>query len=193
MPLDWDSFLDDFQLHWPTDEAGATVEMIRRGERGAGELRNGNSRWRRRSEALCRAKSVFHFDVPGSVAKSTHAGIPWLRQIRRANRGIFFWPFDGWSIPSGRPVIVEAYPALWSRMYPQEDRTDHQHDAYTIAAHFRNLDEGGSLHAFFSPALSSEERLCAGVEGWIFGVGGSSGGNGGTIIGSRNNLLKTML
>jgi hypothetical protein len=25
-----------------------------------------------------RAKSVFHLDVPGSVAKSTPAGIPWL-------------------------------------------------------------------------------------------------------------------
>ncbi len=24
----------------------------------------------------------FHFDVPGSVAKSTHAGLPWLRYIR---------------------------------------------------------------------------------------------------------------
>ena len=28
------------------------------------------------------AKSVFHFDVPGSVAKSTHAGLSWLRYIR---------------------------------------------------------------------------------------------------------------
>jgi hypothetical protein len=27
------------------------------------------------------AKSVFHFDVPGSVAKSTHAGLPWLRYL----------------------------------------------------------------------------------------------------------------
>jgi hypothetical protein len=29
------------------------------------------------------AKSVFHFDVQGSVAKSTRAGIPWLRFIRQ--------------------------------------------------------------------------------------------------------------
>ena len=28
------------------------------------------------------AKSVFHFDVRGSVAKSTHAGIPWLKRLR---------------------------------------------------------------------------------------------------------------
>lgn len=34
------------------------------------------------------AKSVFHFDVQGSVAKSTHAGIPWLRYIRQQARGV---------------------------------------------------------------------------------------------------------
>ena len=28
------------------------------------------------TEVRAGAKSVFHFDVPGSVAKSTHAGIP---------------------------------------------------------------------------------------------------------------------
>jgi hypothetical protein len=42
------------------------------------------------------AKSVFHFDVQGSVAKSTHAGIPWLRYIRQhAKAPVHFWPFDG--------------------------------------------------------------------------------------------------
>ena len=30
-----------------------------------------------------RAKSVFHFDVQVSVAKSTHAGLPWLRYLRQ--------------------------------------------------------------------------------------------------------------
>ena len=39
-------------------------------------------RWRRVTELRARtAKSVFQFDVQGSVAKSTHAGIPWLRYI----------------------------------------------------------------------------------------------------------------
>jgi hypothetical protein len=37
----------------------------------------GNARWRRLTEERAGgAKSVFHFDVQGSVAKSTHAGIP---------------------------------------------------------------------------------------------------------------------
>ena len=34
---------------------------------------------RQEAERAVSAKSVFHFDVQGSVAKSTHAGIPWLR------------------------------------------------------------------------------------------------------------------
>src|SRR5258708_16986877 len=28
-------------------------------------------------------QSVFHFDVQGSVAKSTHSGLPWLRYFRQ--------------------------------------------------------------------------------------------------------------
>ena len=31
---------------------------------------------------LQEAKSVFHFDVQGSVAKSTHAGLPWIKALR---------------------------------------------------------------------------------------------------------------
>ena len=51
---------------------------------GNGAARSGNTRWRRLTEDTGRgAKSVFHFDVPGSVAKSTHAGLPWLRYIRQ--------------------------------------------------------------------------------------------------------------
>jgi hypothetical protein len=46
------------------------------------QARSGNSRWRRLTELRARsAKSVFHFDVQGSIAKSAHTGIPWLRYI----------------------------------------------------------------------------------------------------------------
>ena len=84
---------------------------------GNGAARLGNSRWRRLTEERAGgAKSVFHFDVQGSVAKSTHAGIPWLRFIRqRLGDRVHFWPFDGWDIPGGRSAVVEVYPALWSR------------------------------------------------------------------------------
>jgi len=83
LPLGWPSFLDDFQRHWPTDE-DIYVDFVRDGSCGNGAARLGNSRWKRVTELRAgAAKSVFHFDVQGSVAKSTHAGIPWLRYIRR--------------------------------------------------------------------------------------------------------------
>lgn len=79
LPLDWPSFLDDFQRHWPTDE-NIYVDFVRDGSTGNGAARSGNARWRRLTELRARtAKSVFQFDMQGSVAKSTHAGIPWLR------------------------------------------------------------------------------------------------------------------
>src|SRR5664279_5269176 len=81
------------------------------------------------------AKSVFHFDVRGSVAKSTHAGIPWLCFIRkRLGSRVHFWPFDGWDIPVGSSAIAEVYPALWSRSFASNGRTGDQHDAFSIAA-----------------------------------------------------------
>lgn len=64
------------------------------------------------------AKSVFHFDVPGSVAKSTHAGIPGLLFLLKSEGDrVHFWPFDGWKVPPGKSAVVEVYPALWSRFF----------------------------------------------------------------------------
>ena len=78
------SFLDDFQRHWPTDEDHTYVDFVREGMVGNGAERTGDRRWRRLTEMRARAtKSVSFFDVHGSVAKSTHAGIAWLRYIRR--------------------------------------------------------------------------------------------------------------
>ena len=114
LPPDWASFLDDFRRHWPTDEDDIYVDFVRDGSAGNGAARMGNSRWRRLTEQRAGgAKSVFHFDVQGSVAKSTHAGIPWLRFIRRRlGARVHFWPFDGWDIPAGRSAIAEVYPAF---------------------------------------------------------------------------------
>lgn len=109
----WPSFLNDFQKHWPTDEDNTYVDFVREGECGNGAARCGDSRWRRITEVRAGAKSVFHFDVPGSVAKSTHAGIPWLRFLRaRAGDRVHFWPFDGWRVPPmaprGIPLVLEG-------------------------------------------------------------------------------------
>ncbi len=171
LPHDWPGFLDDFQHHWPTDEDHTYVDFIREGEVGHGAARMGNSRWRRMTEERSRAKSVFHFDVQGSVAKSTHAGLPWLRYLRQQlGERVHFWPFDGWTPPPGRSVIAEVYPALWSRTFPTEDRNGHQHDAYSVARWMRETDAAGQMPAYFTPRLSPADQVLAGVEGWILGL-----------------------
>lgn len=168
---DWPAFLDDFQKHWPTDEKNTYVDFIRDGFRGDGESRSGSARWRRICEERAGAKSVFHFDVPGSVAKSTHAGLPWLRYLRRKLGGrVHFWPFDGWELPSGKSALAEIYPSLWRRDYSREDRTTDQHDAYVTAAWLRQVDLDGSLRKLLQPELLPGECAMAQLEGWILGV-----------------------
>lgn len=171
LPPDWPAFLDDFQRHWPTDENHLSVDFIREGVWGNGAARTGSSRWRRMTEERSRAKSVFHFDVPGSVAKSTHAGLPWLRYLRQQlGDKIHFWPFDGWLPQPGRSVIAEVYPALWSRSFSCEDRNPHQHDAYSAARWMQESDAADTLATFFYPQLRSAERTLAQLEGWILGI-----------------------
>jgi hypothetical protein len=171
LPLNWPAFLDDFHRHWPTDGDHTYVDFVREGTCGDGTARSGNTRWRRLTEERAGAKSVFHFDVPGSVAKSTHAGLPWLRYLRQQVGGqVHFWPFDGWGIPAGRSVIAEVYPALWSRSFAREVRSPDQHDAYSVAEWMRRAGLDGTLSGYFDPLMSSAERKVAQVEGWILGI-----------------------
>ena len=168
---EWPAFLDDFQKHWPTDAENMYVDFIRDGSWGNGAARSGSARWRRITEERTRAKSVFHFDVPGSVAKSTHAGLPWLRYLRmRLEERVHFWPFDGWEIPAGKSVIAEVYPSLWSKPIPREGRTPDQHDAYVAAAWMQQTDQEGNLVKYFQPEMLPGEYHVAQVEGWILGV-----------------------
>jgi hypothetical protein len=176
LPPDWPAFLEDFQNHWPTDDPQMYVDFIRNGMYGRGEERTGASRWRRLTEECARAKSVFHFDVQGSVAKSTHAGLPWLLYLRRQlGAAVHFWPFDGWTPPPGISVIAEVYPALWSRSYPPEDRNGHQHDAYSVARWMRERDASGELSARLEPAMNPAVQGVAELEGWILGVAWEAG------------------
>jgi hypothetical protein len=63
LKLDWPTFLDAFQRHWPTDE-DIYVDFVRDGTVGNGAARMGNPRWRRLTEERAgSAKSVYHFDV----------------------------------------------------------------------------------------------------------------------------------
>jgi hypothetical protein len=105
------------------------------------------------------------------VAKSTHAGIPWLRFIReRLGSRVHFWPFDGWEIPAQRSTIAEVCPALWSRSFAREGRTGDQHNAYCIAGWLSRADRDGNLAAFLKPNQTPSERTQAQLEGWILGL-----------------------
>lgn len=171
LPRDWPAFLKDFQRHWPTDGDHVYVDFVRHGECGNWAARSGHPRWRRLTEARVGAKSVFHFDVPGSVAKSTHAGLPWLRFLReRAAGRAHFWPFDGWAVPPGRSVVAEVYPSLWKGRLAPRELTNDQRDAYVVAAWMRHADLDGSLNEYLLPSLTADECGTAEIEGWILGV-----------------------
>ncbi len=167
LPHDWSIFLDDFHRHWPTDGDHTYVEFLRKGNQ-----RTGVASWLRLTEKwTVTAKSVFQFDMQGQVAKSTHAGLSWLRYLRTQCQGrIHFWPFDGWDIPRGRSVIAEVYPSLWMKRFPVDGRNPDQHAAYSAAAWIRRSDRDGWLQRCFHPPLNPEEHTKAGIEGWILGV-----------------------
>jgi hypothetical protein len=116
-------------------------------------------------------KSVFRFEGHGCVAKSTHAGLPWVRKIRReVGDRVHFWPFDGWDIPDDRSVITEVYPSNFRNPYPRDDRTNQRHDAYTVARWLFETDRKGLLDGYAHPPQTDEERRVADLEGWILGV-----------------------
>jgi hypothetical protein len=166
LPYQWDYFLDDFVAHWPADQE--PVESIRQ----RGSQRNGEARWRRLTEVRAGgAKSVFHFDVPGSVAKSTHAGLPWIRTLRRQfGPALHCWPFDGWSISPGRSVICEVYPSRMRSGPPPPGWTADQHDAWSVTSWMRHHALAGTLSSFFTPSLTAAEHPQATIEGWILGI-----------------------
>lgn len=172
LPLNWDLFLLDFEHHWPTHQPDIRVEDLRRGIVGHAARRQGNSRWLRLCDiAAGAAKSVFLFDVNGSVAKSTHAGLPWLLYLRgRLGSRAHFWPFDGWTPRFGASCICEIYPSLWRHAYPRRNRTPDQHDAYAACRRLREAGLSGELPLWLAPPRDPKTERLARIEGWILGV-----------------------
>ncbi len=169
----WDTFLDDFCAHWPTDQDHVYLDFIRSGEMGNVAARTGDPSWLRLTEKRAPpAKSVFRFGVPGQVAPSTHAGLPWLRRIRKVlGNKVHFWPFDGWTPPAGVHAVAEVYPRLWrSSRYPMTGRNQDQRDAYAVCRRLQEKDLSGDIDSFFNPALNPHEKTTAEIEGWILGV-----------------------
>ena len=166
---DWDQFLDDFQEHWPTDQDDSAVELFRHGNKRTGaptELRL-TERW------TTSAQSVFKLDGAGTVGKSTHGGIPWLRFLRRRSHRrnrVHFWPFDGFDIPPDRSVVAEVFPSIFRRRYPRRYASADEHDAMCVAWWLSDMDAQRHLGAYFNPPLTDDARETAKLEGWILGI-----------------------
>ena len=163
----WKEFLDDFCAHWPAHEKGQTVNALRKANQRPGD----KGEFRLTEKWTSSAKSVFHFDIPGQVATSSHAGIPYLRFLMNSlgNR-VHFWPFDGLGLKGKKSVIVEVYPAILRNRYEREGRNEHEYDAYSIARWLSERDSHGLLDKYFTPQLTAKERQTAQLEGWILGI-----------------------
>jgi hypothetical protein len=174
----WSQFLDDFVRHWPTDRDHMYIDFIRDGAihdwpdwPGPG-LRDGKaSEFRLCERWTSSAKSVFHFDVQGAVAKSTHAGIPWLKRIRETvGDRVHIWPFDGWQPPASKSVIAEVYPSIFRNRFERDGRTPDEQDAYAVCRWLSESASRGALARYLDPPLTLPERRIADREGWILGV-----------------------
>lgn len=167
----WPQFLDDFVAHWPTHKPHNYVDFIRFRAEGPPDRIGDSAEFRLTEKWTSSAKSVFLFDVQGSVAKSTHTGLPWLLHIRKeVGDLVHFWPFDGWQVPDDTSVIAEVYPSIFRNRFPREARTADQQDAYAIARWLTEMDQQGFLGRYFDPPLSDDERQITNLEGWILGI-----------------------
>ncbi|WP_144844699.1 hypothetical protein [Paenibacillus cremeus] len=170
---DWEAFLGHFQALWNTKEQ--SVKVCR--EKAPSYP---NSTELRLTEAYTSsAKSAWNFEqLTGAVSYSTHAGIPWIYELRAASRDrLHVWPYDGWSPQAGKSVLAEVYPAiLYQRFkrlgdFPQDWPRDAQ-DAFVIAAWLRERDLNGTLVRYFQvdTLTEQEKQMALQYEGWILGV-----------------------
>ncbi|MEM7466213.1 MAG: hypothetical protein AAF387_04945 [Pseudomonadota bacterium] len=165
----WDDFLVHFCELWPTDRDHMYVDFVRAKNPPSGD----NKELRLCERWTPNTKSVFQFDVQGSVAKSTHAGLPWIYFLRRdpgLKDRLHFWPYDGFEIPEDKSVIAEIFPSLFRRRYDRGERTVDEHDAYSVAYWLRQMDGLNMLARYFNPPLTLPERRVVELEGWILGV-----------------------
>jgi len=171
----WPAFLDHFARHWPAHEDDVSIKALRAAlaQNAEPDLHTGTPNEFRLAETwTSSAKSVFLFGVPGSVATSSHAGIPWLKWLRdQAGDRLHFWPFDGWEPAPGKSVIAEVYPSILRRRYPQAGLTGDEQDAYAVARWLADMAGRGALGQYLAmPPLTESERKIAACEGWVLGV-----------------------
>ncbi|QHW34176.1 hypothetical protein GZH47_27525 [Paenibacillus rhizovicinus] len=122
------------------------------------------------------AKSVLNLNPTLiSVAFSTHAGLPWIYELRNEYADVLHvWPYDGLVPEAGMSVIAEVYPSMLHHRfdYPPELTKRDEKDAYAIAKWLQEQDNGGTLRHYMSLVTLDRGRLAAVVplEGWILGV-----------------------
>ncbi|MEY2690250.1 MAG: hypothetical protein RL375_4450 [Pseudomonadota bacterium] len=174
---DWPALLDDFACHWPTHEPGVEVDALRArlvvpepvvdAARRVGK----SAEYRLTERWTSSAKSVFDFSGAAVQARATHAGLPWLKQLReQAAQTLHVWPFDGWRPAPGKALLAEVYPAMLRNRYARGQRTAPQQHAYAVARWLADMDGRGALASYLAPPLNTVERGVAEREGWILGV-----------------------
>lgn len=169
----WDEFLQHFQALWDTKE-----QSVRACREHIPSYPN-STELRRTETFTSSAKSAWNFDqMTGAVSYSTHAGLPWIYELRKSFPDtLHVWPFDGWNPPTDKSVLAEVYPALLYQRYkgsdgfPKDWPRDAQ-DALVIARWLRERDRNGTLDRYFQVNTLTEEekQLASQYEGWILGV-----------------------
>ncbi|MDI4647664.1 hypothetical protein [Cohnella hashimotonis] len=187
----WDDFLAWLSLNWDTRER--SVDDCKK--RGA-PYRNANSLRLAEARYAVGASSVLDLDrsyghMTKTVSYSTHAGLPWLAELRqRADRGrVRCWPYDHIHVSESgeanvRPVdghvVAEVYPKICKerlayRFSPPDARggstlSAHEIDAFAVAEWAQQRDREGALAPYFRlETLTPHELRTAALEGWIVG------------------------
>lgn len=165
----WPQFLEHFCQSWPTDRDHMYVDFVRENRPPSGA----NEELRLCEQWTPFVPSVFHFEENPLSARSAHAGIVWLHEMRHHPgllEKVHFWPFDGFDVPEDKSVVAEVFPALFSRRYVTSLDEVAGHDAFTIAMWLKQMDGRGVLRQYFNPPLTLPERRLADIEGWALGV-----------------------
>ncbi|MFC0211830.1 hypothetical protein ACFFK0_05060 [Paenibacillus chartarius] len=119
-------------------------------------------------------KSAYQLGGAGSVGLQSLFGIARLRQLLRrceaADIPLHCWPFDGWSPPQQKHVMVEVYPTLY--LPAAAGRRTDAGDAAACVRWAREQDRLGQLDEWLAepPGLTPAERRRAALEGWVLGV-----------------------
>jgi hypothetical protein len=166
----WDQFLEWFEELWPT-RTSTVRESLPANQETLSKHRKALRLTDRCAPTAMPLCSGWEANGP-NVFYSTHAGIPWLRWLRKkSGNNVHFWPFDGLEVPWGKSVIAEVYPRVFKRRFESSATfTPDQRDAWLVCQWLRHRDERDCLGPWFRLPLDEDERRQARIEGWMLGV-----------------------